>query len=262
MVPNSIGSSFRNKKPKNLREVYPLPFYFEVALEYYLLNSATPESNRLIFGCFLFQFWSGLRFQDLQRILLSSLSIQEGIIRCINTMTKNGQPQPAAGLACGFCSTSFSTGWGYIWMHLMAKWQQITAKKAPNSRWILFSSRRDLGKCAVTSTASIYQSFHDSTSRCHTKLDESTLKTLRNFEHYCTQYKTSLISAGKQLHLPRQWMQEQGHHRGSRNQTDRYLQRTISQQVRSGWKPLVAQARGGQAPLALRSFTVPDNCIS
>ena len=34
--------------------------------------------------------------------------------------------------------------------------------------------------------------------------------------------KSSLISAGKQLDLPRHWMQEQGHHRGSRNQTDRY----------------------------------------
>ena len=42
------GYLSETKKPKNPREVFPLPFHFEVALEYYLLNAATPESNRLI----------------------------------------------------------------------------------------------------------------------------------------------------------------------------------------------------------------------
>lgn len=62
------------------------------------------------------------------------------------------------------------------------------------------------------------------------------------------------------MDLPQHWMQEQGLHRGSKNQTGRYgrddtlyahfLQRTISQKVGTGWGPLVAQARGGHTLLA------------
>ena len=84
--------------------------------------------------------------------------------------------------------------------------------------------------------------------------------------------KSSLISAGGQLDLPRHWMQEQGHHRGSRNQTDRdnrddtlyslFLQWTVAQQVKNGWRPLIAQARGGQAPLSIKPFLVPDTSIN
>ena len=270
------GYLTETKKPKNPREVFPLPFHFEVALECYLLNSATPESNRLIFGCFLFQFWCGLRFQDMQRVSLSSLSIQEGIIRCISTLTKNGQPQPAAALACGFCSSSFSTGWGYIWMSLMEKWQNLIAKKAPDFKMdFIFPDIIQEGSLETALLPRPLPYIKASTILRHAALRNwmnPPYKTteLSNITVHST--KSSLISAGKQLDLPRHWMQEQGHHRGSRNQTDRYsrddtlyslfLQRTISQQVKSGWRPLVAQARGGQAPLQLYPFTVPDNYIS
>ena len=270
------GYLSETKRPKNPREVFPLPFHFEVALEYYLLNSATPESNKLIFGCFLFQFWSGLRFQDLQRVLLNTLTLQEGVIRCISTLTKNGQPQPAAALACGFCSSCFTTGWGYIWMHLMKKWQTMIAKKAPNFKIdFIFPDIIQEGALDTSLLPRPLPYIKASTIIRHAATQNwmnPPYKTteLPNITVHST--KSSLISAGKQLDLPRHWMQEQGHHRGSRNQTDRYsrddtlyslfLQRTISQQVRSGWRPLVAQARGGQAPMALRSFVVPDLTIN
>ena len=270
------GYLSETKKPKNPREVFPLPFHLEVALEYYVLNTATPESNRLIFGCFLFQFWSGLRFQDLQRLLLSTLSLQEGVIRCISTLTKNGQPQPAAALACGFCSTSFMIGWGYVWIHLMKKWETMVRKKEPKFKIdFVFPDIIQEGLLESALLPRPLPYVKASTILRHAALQPwmnppYQTKELANITVHST--KSSLISAGKQLDLPRHWMQEQGHHRGSRNQTDRYsrddtlyslfLQRTISQQVRNGWRPLVAQARGGQAPLMLRSFQVPTNVIN
>lgn len=266
------GYLSETKKPKNPREVFPLPFHFEVALEYYLLNAATPESNRLIFGCFLFQFWCGLRYQDLQRVLLNTLSIQEGVIRCISTLTKNGQPQPAAALACGFCSTSYNTGWGYIWMHLMNKWQSLIRTKIPDLKMdFIFPDIIQEGSLETALLPRPLPYIKASTILRHAATQNwmnPPYKTteLSNITVHST--KSSLISAGKQLDLPRHWMQEQGHHRGTRNQTDRYsrddtlyslfLQRTISQQVKSGWRPLGAQARGGQAPLSLKSFVIPD----
>ena len=270
------GYLSETKKPKNPREVFPLPFHFEAALEYYLLNPSTPESNKIIFGCFLFQFWSGLRFQDLQRVLLSTLTLQEGIIRCISTLTKNGQPQPAAALACGFCSTSYMTGWGYIWIHLMKKWQKFLFGKDPNFKIdFIFPDIIQEGSLESALLPRPLPYVKASTIIRHAAAQPwmnppYQTKELANITVHSM--KSSLISAGKQLDLPRHWMQEQGHHRGSRNQTDRYsrddtlyslfLQRTIAQQVKNGWRPLVSQARGGQAPLSVKLFLVPDTPIS
>lgn len=95
-------------------------------------------------------------------------------------------------------------------------------------------------------------------------------KELLNITVHST--KSSLISAAKQLDLPRHWLVEQGHHRGQRTQTDRYsrddtlyslfLQRTIVDKTRIGWRPLIAHARGGQAPMSQKHFQVPDDHLS
>ena len=62
---------------------------------------------------------------------------------------------------------------------------------------------------------------------------------------------------------------EQGHHRGQRTQTDRYsrddtpyalfIQRTVVDKIRCGWRPLIAQARGGQAPMSQKLLQDPDD---
>lgn len=70
-------------------------------------------SSRLILGCYLFMFWAGLRFQDLQRTRPTSISLTEGVLRAVCEPSKAGQPQPAACLACGFTSHSFGSGWGF-----------------------------------------------------------------------------------------------------------------------------------------------------
>ena len=209
-------------------------------------------------------------------MLLSTLTLQEGIIRCISTLTKNGQPQPAAALACGFCSTSYMTGWGYIWIHLIKKWQKFLFGKDPNFKIdFIFPDIIQEGSLESALLPRPLPYVKASAIIRHAAAQPwmnppYQTKELANITVHSM--KSSLISAGKQLDLPRHWMQEQGHHRGSRNQTDRYsrddtlyslfLQRTIAQQVKNGWRPLVSQARGGQAPLSVKLFLVPDTPIS
>ena len=86
------------KQPKTAREVFPLPLHFESALEKNMLNPNWPESDKLIAGSFLFQIWSGLKYQDMQWVQPKSLTLQEGIVRCVSTLTKSRSPQPAANV--------------------------------------------------------------------------------------------------------------------------------------------------------------------
>ena len=275
-APVISGYLSETKKPKNPREVFPLPFHYEVALERYIMNPLWPESNKLIAGSFLFQFWSGLRYQDMQRVQPKTLVIQEGIIRCISSLTKSGSPQPAAALACGFTSRSFLHGWGYIWMELMQKWIAVVSSKADNFELdFIFPDIQQEGAISSSliprplqySKASTILRFWAKRSWMSPPYSD---KELLNITVHST--KSSLISAAKQLDLPRHWLVEQGHHRGQRTQTDRYsrddtlyalfLQRSIVDKVRVGWRPLVAQARGGQAPMSQKNFQVPDDQLS
>ena len=120
------------KRPQNPREVFPLPFHVAISFEYYVQDDRRPESSRLILGCYLFMFLTGLRFQDLQRTKPHSISLNDGIIRAICELCKSGQPQPAACIACGLSSDSFCTGWGYAWYDLIKDWINVTTSSSPS----------------------------------------------------------------------------------------------------------------------------------
>ena len=58
------GNMSSTKKLQNPREVYPLPSHVAVSFEYYVMDDRRPQSSRLILGCYICMFWTGLRFQD------------------------------------------------------------------------------------------------------------------------------------------------------------------------------------------------------
>ena len=268
-VVNGYVSS--TKKPQNPREVYPLPFHVAVSFEYYVLDDRRPQSSRLILGCYLFMFWTGLRFQDVQRTPPSSVTLTDGILRAICELAKTGTPQPAACLACGLASHSFSFGWGYVWFELLQTWIDVTRLNAPEFHMdFIFPELQGEGEIKTflvprpmlyCKAASIlrhvakqpfmsppYNSFEVTTLTVHST-------------------KSALISAAKQLDLPTHWIAEQGHHRGKRTQGDRYsrddtvyqllLQKTIICKTKTGWRPITPQARGGQNPLPQKHFIIP-----
>ena len=129
-APVVTGYVSSTKKPQNPREVYPLPFHVAVSFEYYVMDDRRPQSSRLILGCYLFMFWTGLRFQDVQRTPPCSVSLTDGILRAICELAKTGTPQPAACLACGLASHSYSFGWGYAWFDLLQSWIEFTQQNS------------------------------------------------------------------------------------------------------------------------------------
>ena len=260
------------KKPQNPREVYPLPFHIAVSFEYFVKDDRRPSSSRLILGCYLFMFWTGLRFQDLQRTKPSEISLTDGILRAVCELSKNGQPQPAACIACGLSSFSFETGWGFDWFLLIQDWITITRQRSPQFVMdFVFPEVQGEGpidqvliprpmlyyKAASILRHVAKQPFM---SPPYTNSEVSTITVHST--------KSALISAAKQLDLPVHRIAEQGHHRGKRTQGDRYsrddtiyqllLQKSIICKTRQGWVPLTPQARGGQHPVPQKHFSIPS----
>lgn len=269
------GYTNSSKKPRNPREVYPLPFHIASQLENYVCDRRYHISNRYIVGCFLAMFWSGLRFQDLQRTAPKSFTISEGIIRCISELTKSGHPQPAAFLACGMNSSSYYTGWGYVWYDLLQQWITSLHGTAPNFE-LDFLFPEVQGEGSYTSAMIPRPMPYSKAALILRHLAKQNfmappydVKELGTITVHST--KSTLISAGKQLDLPRHWLNEQGHHRGTRNQSDRYsrddtmyqlfLQKYIVERIKKGWRAVTPQARGGQKPIPQRPFSVSEDTI-
>ena len=269
------GHVTSTKRPQNPREVFPLPFHVAISFEYYVQDDRRPESSRLILGCYLFMFWTGLRFQDLQRTKPHSISLNDGIIRAICELSKSGQPQPAACIACGLSSDSFCTGWGYAWYDLIKDWINVTTSSSPSFQMdFIFPEVQGEGflrevlvprPMLYSKAASILRHVAKQPfmSPPYTASEVATLTV-----HSA---KSALISAAKQLDLPPHWISEQGHHRGKRTQGDRYsrddttyqllLQKTVIMKTKQGWRPITPQARGGQHPILQRSFLIPTGSI-
>ena len=275
-APVITGYITSTKKPQNPREVFPLPFHVAISFEHFVLDQRRPSSSRLILGCFLFMFWTGLRFQDLQRTRPSDISLSDGVLRAVCELSKSSHPQPAACIACGFSSLSFSSGWGYAWFNLMKEWIQSLLSGAPDFRAdFIFpevQGEGPLDKVLIPRPMLYYKAAsilrhvakQPFMSPPYTSSEVSTLTVHST--------KSSLISAAKQLDLPTHWIAEQGHHRGKRTQGDRYsrddttyqllLQKTIVIKTKQGWRPITPQARGGQQPILQRDFQIPSGHIA
>ena len=79
--------------------------------------------------------------------------------------------------------------------------------------------------------------------------------------------KAGLVSIGKQLTLPDEWLAEQAHHAPKHStatytRDDTYfqlrLQVTIMQYIQKGWRPLLPQLRGSSHPIADTPFECVD----
>ena len=98
MVSNAIIQAFGwsgSLQPTDRKEALPLPMACVVAWEELVCNPASGTQLVLLLGAFLLAYHACLRFGDLQRIRLSSLSLTAQSLRGICWSTKTsctGQP--------------------------------------------------------------------------------------------------------------------------------------------------------------------------
>ena len=91
----SLIRAFLTQPTTDRKEALPLPMAVVVEWEKYICSPHCPQDLRLFLGGLLLALHGGLRFSDLQRVRLNSLSLTSNSLRgvCWQTKTtKRGQP--------------------------------------------------------------------------------------------------------------------------------------------------------------------------
>lgn len=100
-----VSSFCKTKFVTDRRESLPLPLLALVQWERRILQSAATDAEILILGTFLLMAFSGMRFGDIQRIVMHRLQYDGKTLRGISWKTKTCNSGVPFGIVCaGFLS--------------------------------------------------------------------------------------------------------------------------------------------------------------
>ena len=125
LLSNPLISTYRiDIKPRDRKEALPIPMACIVSWERLVCKSSTGTQMVLLLGAFLLAYHACLRFGDLQRIRLSSLSLTTQALRGICWTTKTSRSgQPFAVTLTGISGRGPSTSWCLAYLtRLHASW--------------------------------------------------------------------------------------------------------------------------------------------
>ena len=209
------------------------------------------EISILPLGTFLLMFWAGLRFSDVQRVKLSSLSISSGLLRGRTWKSKNAKQGYAFSCITSGLLGTHSSNWAGKWFQFLRDW------------WKKFEQQHQLQIDPDFLLPMVNPKSGDSRPAPMAHFQACIwLRLVLNlppeFKPTLHALKSGLIAVGKQLTLPAEWLSEQGHH-APKSSTNTYtredtffqlrLQVAIMIQVQKGWRPVLPQARGSEKPL-------------
>ena len=264
---------------KDRKEALPLPLAALCAWERALSDTSCPTQLALLLGGLLLAAHASLRFGDLQRISLDSLSLTASALRGICWATKTSSSgQPFAVTFTGITGRDIASSWVLHWLrHVQASW------KATESEWhdlwanvcpdFILPILPQLGSLsqepfcfgapmsypqALAALRWAVQTPWDSHSPPPVTASEAPAFTLHSL-------KVSLLSATAQLRLSDEARRRQGHHKqqsvdlyGRDDTIDAlWLQQEVALACSEGWRPSRPISRGGQAPTLEASFQVP-----
>ena len=254
-----VDSFLKIKHPKDKREAAPLPLWALIQWERRLLQSSCTDVEVLILGTFLFMAFSGLRFADLQRINLRSLVLSPTDVRglCWRSKTQT-HGHPFGLITSGFLSKG-PRNW--LWRFLMVLDITLTKHQPSDPDFLL----PDCSDTAVN-PAYIPMSYAKALSFLRAWIHapwQSGLSPLHDLELNYTIHglKATFLSWGPQLHgkVSDDQRLQQGHHQDPRQSLRLYgrdsvwgalaFQKQVVLEVQQGFRPQIAQHRGGQAPL-------------
>ena len=277
ILQDSLIAAFRSQKVADRREALPLPLAVVVAWERRLCEADCPADLCILLGGFLLALHGGLRFGDLQRIRLTSLSLTSSSLRGVCWQTKTTrQGQPFAVTLTGLSGRSVQSLWVLPFLRaVQAAWIRTeTAYLQPLNPDFILPTLTNLGGSSSEDSAyhrpmSYSQAlsamrfamgvpWQHSSRPAPVSPEEALAFTLHSL-------KVCLLSAGAQVRAAEQARQHQGHHKSpsvqlySRDDTILALdlQAHIAQACAEGWRPTRPIARGGQPPTLEPPFEVP-----
>ena len=273
-------AAFRvDEEPRDRKEALPLPLAALCAWERAIADPACPTQLALLLGGLLLAAHASLRFGDLQRISLDSLSLTASSLRGICWATKTSKSgQPFAVTLSGLTGRDVHSSWVLHYLrHLQLSWQ--ATEEAWRDLWeamcpdFILPILPDLGCSsqqpfcfgapmsypqALAALRWAVQTPWDPRSPQPVTPAEAPAFTLHSL-------KVSLLSATAQLRLSDEARRRQGHHKqqsvdlyGRDDTIDAlWLQQQIALACSEGWRPSRPISRGGQAPTLEASFQVP-----
>ena len=252
-----IVSSFsKTQVVADRRESLPLPLLVLLQWERRILQSASTVSEVLVLGTFLLMAFSGMRFGDVQRIMIHKLQYDGTTLRGVAWKTKTCHTGVPFGIICkGFLSKG-SHHWVHKFLTILDEF--LEGEDPEQIDFLLPSMSTDADHhhpWAMPYSEALYYLRHFLSLPWR-----NTPLQFANVTHYTVHgLKSTLLSWSSQLRLDPESRRLQGHHKDPLQSTrlysrddvngSIYVQEAIVQQVQTGWQPHTPLGRGGQLPL-------------
>ena len=252
-----IVSSFcKTKFVTERKESLPLPLLILVQWERRVLQSAATPAEILILGTFLVMAFSGMRFGDIQRVMVHRMQFDGKTLRGVSWKTKTCNSGVPFGVVCtGFLSKG-SHHWVYKFLTCL---DSMLALADSGQIDFLLPDVSDpaspLMLSAMPYSTALYFFRHFMSLPWR-----KTPLVFGNITHYTIHgLKSTFLSWASQLKLDPESRRLQGHHKDPLKSTRLYsrddidgsifVQETIIQKIQEGWRPHTPLSRGGQLPL-------------
>ena len=254
----------------------PLPLAVIVAWEMKIREPTCPPALALLLGGFLLASHCSLRFGDLQRICVSSLTISSDALRgcCWTTKTSN-TGQPFASSHLGLSGRDTASAWTIAWLsHLQASVlntrQALGVTIEPDFLIPQAPCWDNPETCSLKSPLQYHQALTMLRWAVQTPWQSALISPAEAQAFTLHSLKVCLLSASAQLRLPEEARRLQGHHKlnsvqlYSRDDTIQslWLQRQVALRVKAGWRPPRPQAQGSQPPIIEPAFSVSEKPIA
>lgn len=258
-----VSSFCKTKFVTDRRESLPLPLVVLIQWERRILQSAATEAEVLILGTFLVLAFSGMRFGDIQRVIMHRLQYDGKTLRGLSWKTKTCH----SGVPFGILCSGFLSKGSHHWVHkfLMVLDSALAGETPAHIDFLLPSCRQ--GVLLRPLEAMPYSEALFFLRRFMTLPWRSNPLEFSNTVHYTVHgLKSTFLSWASQLRLDPESRRLQGRHKDPLQSTRLYsrddingslfVQQSIVSRVLEGRRPHTPLARGGQLPLQEPPFTL------
>lgn len=241
--------------------VYPLLVL--VQWERRILTSQASITEILVLGTFLLMSFSGMRFGDIQRMMLHRWQYDSSTLRGLAWRTKTCTSGVPWGIQCsGFLSKS-----SFHWVHkFLITLDAVYRHSDPSQIDFLLPSVDENGPRAPLTPMTYPEALYFVRRFIELPWRSSKL-VFPDVTHYTVHgLKSTLISWASQLGISPELRRLQGKHKDPLQSTrlcsrddvagSLSLQSEILQRAQAGWRPQTSLQRGGQLPLVEPGFTL------
>ena len=260
-----INSFERQKIPADRKESLPYPLFILMKWERRVLQAQASMKEIIILGGLLLLCWSGLRFSDLQRSLLSSWVLDTQTLRGATWRAKTCTSATPFGVHLAGLLSQGTFTWVHRFLQTLDHLYQNEESNSIDFAIPAFGNQEEPIQPfdAMTYSEALYYAryfmklpWSAQASLCHVDPSSYTIHGL----------KATLLSWAAQADIAPEDRRMHGKHKPAQMSVQLYsrddiigsirLQQALVRKISQGWKPATPLGRGGQSPLLEPNFTI------